>query len=230
MANPLADALVRRVASVGDAKARVGLVRTLLAEIPPEVVAEAAAEIARRAGLRDTAAQLTLLALAAAQEQARPPVPAAEEAITSPEHAPDWGTGRPLTLGERKSLARRPDRRLLERALRDAHPDVIAELLQNPRLTEPDVARLCAAPDARPEVLTRVFANPRWATRPRVRRALASNPRAPVDLALALVPLLARDELREIAADARIANAVRARALEILRRLPPTPEGSGELH
>jgi hypothetical protein len=43
-----------------------------------------------------------------------------------------------------------------------------------------------------------------------------------------LVPLLARVELRELAADARIANAVRARAIEILSRLPPTPESPVE--
>src|SRR5688572_8898608 len=57
---------------------------------------------------------------------------------------PDYGKGRPLTLGERKSIARRPRRDLIERALGDPHPEVIRLLLQNPRLTEADVIRICA--------------------------------------------------------------------------------------
>ena len=66
---------------------------------------------------------------------------------------PDYGRGRPLTLGERKSLARRPDRAMLDRLLHDPHPDVIRRLLRNPRLTEDDVVRLAARRPGRPEVL-----------------------------------------------------------------------------
>lgn len=221
MASPLASALIKRVASIGDAQARIALLRSVLPSISQAQLHEAMREIAARAGMRDTAAQLCLLALSEAIEVER------RSGVQDRGESPptDWGTGRPLTLGERKSLARRPERKLLERALRDGHPDVVAELLVNPRLTEADVARMCAAPMARPEVLARVFASPRWASRPRVRRAIAANPAAPVEVALALVPTLARDELREIAADARVSNAVRARALEVLRRLPPTPQG-----
>jgi hypothetical protein len=49
-----------------------------------------------------------------------------------------------------------------------------------------------------------------------------------VEIALALVPLLGRRELRDVASDARLANRVRERALEILRRLPPTPASPAE--
>ena len=52
--------------------------------------------------------------------------------------------GRPLTLGERKSLAKKPDRDLLERLLADPHPDFIRGVLRNPRLTEDDVVRFVA--------------------------------------------------------------------------------------
>src|SRR5205085_1862177 len=115
-------------------------------------------------------------------------------------------------------------------ALRDGHPDVITQVLQNPRLTENDVARMCASRDATPAVLARVFATPRWAVRPRVRKAIAANPRTAEDVAIALVPLLSRTDLLEIAGDLRIGNPVRARALEVLRRLPPTPDPEGEVH
>jgi hypothetical protein len=53
---------------------------------------------------------------------------------------PDFGRGRPLTLGERKSLARTHDRSLIQRVVRDPHPDVVRILLDNPSLTEEDFA------------------------------------------------------------------------------------------
>src|SRR6186713_886130 len=49
---------------------------------------------------------------------------------------PDYGGGRPLSVGERKSIARRPTRLQLERLLHDPHPLVIAQLLSAPGLTE----------------------------------------------------------------------------------------------
>jgi hypothetical protein len=217
------EELAHRVASIGDAKARVAWLRTVVSDWPDGELHELVRMLVERAGLRDSAAQVALLALTEAiggdPRSRRRDASLELETV----YRADWGTGRPLTLGERKSLARRPDRRLLDRALRDGHPDVVAQLLVNPRLTEPDVVRMCAAPDVQAGTLRQVFASPRWAVCARVRRAIASNPNTPVEVALALVPLLARVELRELAADARIANAVRARAIEILRRLPPTP-------
>ncbi len=222
-----ADELMHRVASIGDAKARVAWLKVSLAEVSADELHELLAVLVERAGLRDSAAQVTLLAVTEATG-GDPRLRGAGPDETDTVYRADWGTGRALTLGERKSLARRPDRRLLDRALRDGHPDVVRQLLVNPRLTEPDVVRMCAAPDATGATLRQVFDAPRWAVRPRVRRAIACNPNAPIEIAIALVPLLARAELRELAADARIANPVRARAIEILRRLPPTPSSPAQ--
>ena len=73
---------------------------------------------------------------------------------------PDFGRGRPLTLGERKSLARTHDRSLIQRVVRDPHPDVIRILLDNPSLTEPDVVRICASRPCDPQVLQTVYETP----------------------------------------------------------------------
>lgn len=219
----LADALVRRMSSLSDPKTRIALLRALCPTLPAEALAEARAEIARRAGERETAAQITLVALYEAL--AKPPLRGERAAAGTGEGdlrdkgavQNDWGKGRPLTLGERKSLARKPDRALIDKALRDVHPDVIAELLVNPRLTEADVARMCSSPHATPPVLARVFGEPRWATRPMVRLALAASPRAPVEISLALLPLLSREELRGIADDLRLNDTVRAQARSLTR-------------
>lgn len=111
---------------------------------------------------------------------------------------PDFGKGRPLSLGERKSVARTRDRALLARVLRDPHPDVIRILLGNPNLTEPDVIRLVAQRPIQPEVLREVCCSPRWVIRHGVRVALTKNPNLPLPLALRFVPQLSATEQRAI--------------------------------
>lgn len=248
MPQALADLLCRRAVSVTDAQTRVLLFRTLLADLSVDALRELVALLVERAGMRDTAAQTALLSTQIAL-LSRPDVlkvlhhegpraedeEAAEAAPAPPDdderRVPQYVPGRMLTLGERKSLARRPDRRFIDRITRDPSPAVIELLLNNPRLTEDDVVRMCARRPNTPEVLTLVFANPRWSSRPRVRRSLALNPATPEPLVAAVVPLLNPEDLRAVAEDERIAPAVRRRCLEVLARLPPTPEDpTGQVH
>ncbi len=122
---------------------------------------------------------------------------------------PDFGAGRPLTLGERKALARKRDRDLLARVLRDPHPDVIRILLGNPALTEDDVVRLCARRPVAPDVLRAVFRSTRWIVRYRVRRAIVTNPFSPSDVALQLAVHLDAADARQVAASPELSVRVR---------------------
>lgn len=124
---------------------------------------------------------------------------------------------RPLTLGERKSLARSWDRTVLERLLVDPHVDVVKLLLDNSRLTEDDVLRIATARRASAAVLSLLLKSPRWNVRPRVRRALLRNPNMPEASALRLVGLLNRVEQRELAGDPKLPNSVRAALWRRLR-------------
>lgn len=139
---------------------------------------------------------------------------------------PDYGRGRPLTLGERKSLARRPPAELLPKLLADPHPDVIRNLLSTPRLTEEEVVRVATRRPGRSEVLAEIARHPRWCQRARVRFSLVMNPATPPETAIAMVALLLRRELREVASQAALHPAVRAAALERLQRRPPIPPAS----
>lgn len=248
MASSLADVLCLRATSVADPSARVQLFRSILAGLSPIELEDVTRSLVERAGMRDTRAQVALLALEiarhtlAAVSESVHQVPArakasvdvpegADDAEPEPVRVPDYGRGRVLTLGERKTLARKPDRKLIDRVLRDPHPDVIALLLQNPRITEDDVVRLCARRPNVPEVLLQVFAALRWSQRTRVQTSLARNPYTPRDVAEALVPLLDPETLHDMAADEHLAPRVRRRALEVLSRLPPTPpDPSGAIH
>jgi len=125
---------------------------------------------------------------------------------------------RPLTLGERKSLARSWRRDVLQRLLTDPHEDVVALLLANPHLTEDDVLRIATARRSSAAVLGLLLRSPRWSASPRVRVALVRNPRLPLSFALQLVGLLDGTQLAELARDARLPLPLRA-AME--RRVRP---------
>jgi hypothetical protein len=152
---------------------------------------------------------------------ARPPKAAAVQ-----QPVPDYGRGRELTLGERRSLARRPNRKAFEKLLADPHPLVIRQLLGNPRLTEDDVVRLVARRPARLEVLLELVQTS-WLSRSRVRLALVLNPGTPASMAMPLLALCTRGELLEVLRGADTSSLLRATAHELIERRPPL-EDHGE--
>jgi hypothetical protein len=109
--------------------------------------------------------------------------------------------GKPLSLGERKSLARNPGRFQLDRLLSDPSPDVVRNLLSSPRLTEMDVMRIASRRPAVPAVLREVACSSRWVTRYRIRLALVQNPYLEPALGVKLAALLMEQDRRMIAAD-----------------------------
>ena len=108
---------------------------------------------------------------------------------------------RPLTLGERKSLARTSRREVIVQMTRDPHPDVVAILLGNPHLTERDVVTMASLRPAVPAALATIADHPRWSVRAMVRRALCFNPHTPVHVALRVVTTLRPTDWRELAGD-----------------------------
>jgi hypothetical protein len=134
---------------------------------------------------------------------------------------PDYGKGRPLTLGERKSLARRPTAEMLPRLLSDPHPDVIRQVLSSARLTEDLVVRVATKRPGRAEILVEIARHERWCNRPRVRLSLVLNPATPVDMAIAMSALLLRAELHLVATNNAVHPALRAAAIERFDRMPP---------
>jgi len=140
-----------------------------------------------------------------------------------PDHLPAPPAGSPsreLTLGERRALARRPDRRSLAKLMIDPDPRVIRNLLRNPRLTEDDVIRVAARRPCRSDVLAEIYASKRWIARPRVQLALVLNPYNRTDIALRLLAGLARDCLKQAATERTIDPLVRHAALAALGATP----------
>ncbi len=130
---------------------------------------------------------------------------------------------RPLTLGERKSLARTHRRDKLALMIRDPHPDVVAIVLDNPHVTEQDVVKMAATRPAVPESLAKIAAHSRWSVRHPVKRALVLNPSTPLADAIRIATTLRAPELAELAADASLPEPLRKHASDVLSGLQSRP-------
>ena len=129
---------------------------------------------------------------------------------------PSYGGTRPLTLGERKFVASRPGRQLIEKALGDPHPTVIAVLMNNPKLTEDDAVRIAARRPCPREVLAQIALHPKWRLSRRVARAVIFNPSSPLRPTLTLLPGLDRASLIEIKTNERLAPSIQEAATRLL--------------
>jgi hypothetical protein len=252
------DALVRATLSLGDASLRADYLSSVLREWDVPQLARALDEVCARAEQAEAPAREALLSIVDAlngegmeervqrlrEESAGESLLALERLLRQPppgaraSAAADDAKiaraiavrGRPLSLGERKSLARRPDRDTMEHLLADPHPDVIHRLLRNPRVLEDDVVRLAARRPGRADVLAEIARATKWAHRPRVRMALVMNPATPGPIAARIAGLLLRPELEFVAHSPAVPAPVRAVCMEHLERRPPVATGDDEDH
>jgi hypothetical protein len=178
--------------------------------------------------LRAHAEALHLLSLGRLLRRAPPPLRSVPPPDAAP--VPDYGGGRELTVGERRSLARAPTRRAFDKLVSDPHPLVIRQLLENPRLTEDDVVRIAARRPVRPEAVQAIARSERWLKRPRVRLAILLNPGSPPSVAMPLLAACTRTELLEIVHGADTSKVLRATARELLARRPPLEQSDAADH
>jgi len=143
------------------------------------------------------------------------PVPPTLKKQLGPER-PLRPTERPLTLGERKSLARTHRRDKITLMVRDPHPDVVEILLSNPHVTESDIVKMAAARPAVPDSLAKIAAHSRWSVRHAIKRALVLNPATPLADAIRIATTLKAAELEELAADPSLPELLRKHAAEVL--------------
>jgi hypothetical protein len=246
-----AEAVVRGTPALGEGSYRVAYLRELVRGSPPSELAPALEIVCGRAEQAEPRAREWLVsfvdALTGTEPELREAVQRLREEAAGESHlalervlrappsipvygqvpdpnkvrSPDYGKGRPLTLGERKSLARRPDREMMARLLLDPHPEVIRRLLANPKLTEDDVIRLASKRPCRPDVMAEIARTEKWMHRARVRLTIILNPSTPPEISAPIASLLMRQELKLVAETTAVPRVVRALCLEHLERRPP---------
>ena len=237
-------ALARKLRTLADHGVRAAFVRHTLMGMPPDQVADlftvAMSSAESRQPLHVELLQSMSLALAdevcealcdavrrVLEARAQPTLAMAlrrgkveEEAET--QRIPDFGKGRTLTLGERKSVARTTNRELITRVLRDPDPLVMRILLGNPLVTETDLVRLCSRRPVSTEILREVFRSVRWMVRYPVKVTLALNPYTPLDVGLQIAPLLQGPDLRRVIATEHLHVALREACRRLMGRTEST--------
>jgi hypothetical protein len=174
----------RRVPGCGEALCALGDVRTLAALADGGFMSE----VVMWARRHQVAEAVDLFAAAPPRREH-----AGLDEIEAGRPAPDSAP-----LGTRKSLARRPHPATVERMLREQHPQVVRNLLDNPRLTEELVVKMASLRPTSADVLAEIGTHRIWSARTAVRRALVFNPFTPPRLAHAFLPLLMVGEVVDV--------------------------------
>lgn len=121
-----------------------------------------------------------------------------------------------MALAERVDLAKTVGRGTLRVLGLDPDPRVLAAVLDNRLLTEPDVVQAAARSEAPPEILAVIAVHPRWSLRPGVRSALLRSRHLPGPLALTLLTRASRDDLEGLVAASGVPRFLRLCAERVL--------------
>ena len=103
-----------------------------------------------------------------------------------------------LSLGEKKSLARRPSEVTIEKVMLEPNAGVIRILLNNPRTLLKHVLFIAARRPNYYQVLEQIFLHRKWSRHYEVRRALAGNPYTLPGIVIVTVPLLTSQDLERM--------------------------------
>ncbi len=225
----LERALARKLDAVLDFGQQAGIVRDAFRALSPEAACAALSCVAASSRVTHGGRRILLHAVRALLSEPEQRLEVAAAAHETGDHvvsvlvsdhqrqvadpttlrAPDLQLGRPVALGERKSLARGRNRELLQRLLRDPSAPVIAIALANPALTEADAVLVGSRRPCPADVLAAVFWSSKWVVRPQIQSALAQNPYSPINLALCAALQLPARAQREIARCSSIDTSLR---------------------
>ncbi len=115
-----------------------------------------------------------------------------------------------------------------ERAVlvRDPNRIVAAAVLGSPRLTDSEVEAFAAMKNISNEVLREIANHKEWTRRLAVISNLVHNPRTPIGKALELVPRLSPRDIKSIAMDRNVPEAVRKAAQKFVKGEDKRPGGA----
>ena len=127
------------------------------------------------------------------------------------------GQIRMLPVNVRLKLARSAPRSLRQFLVRDSSTLVaVAVLVSNP-LSDQEVENYAKSRAVVPDVLEKIAKNRQWVARYPVMLALVQNPRTPLPTAIGLISRVSVRDLRNMAKDRNLADAVRTAAMRLFR-------------
>jgi hypothetical protein len=237
----LARKLTRNLAAVGDPRQRALSLGHFLHDFPPGLIVAVLGTVLEQAERRDSGADPALQALLHPEMRAswREGLSLQVQAVARLEgrrdlagilldlppqdqrfEEPASGLPRELSkvpLGTRKSWARKTDIDLLEKLLYDPDRAVVANILDNPRLTLREVIRMASRNPVREKILEAVARHPKWSARYEVKLTLVYNPSTPTQLALRLLHFLMSQDLEKVSRDSRVSRVLVEKAKNLLK-------------
>lgn len=127
------------------------------------------------------------------------------------------GQIRMLPIPARLKLARGAPRSLRALLVRDTNPQVALEVVRANALSDTEVEQLAKSRVVAEEILEEIVRRREWIRKYPVLLAIATNPKTPGGVAIRLIPQLAVRDLRGLARDRNVPDAVRQTAARIYR-------------
>lgn len=102
--------------------------------------------------------------------------------------------------------------------VRDSNKLVARAVLQSPKLSNPEIENYAGARNVSEEVLRLIATNRKFMKTYVVARALINNPRAPIDITMPLVNRLNERDLKGLAFNRNVPEAVRGMAIRLIKQ------------
>ncbi len=100
-----------------------------------------------------------------------------------------------IPLGMKKSLAKKPDFKLIQKIAKDQDHRVIRILLDNQRLTENDVLKIGSTRPTSPKIIEEIYSHRKWIQRYSVKKCIVLNPYSPLSVSLRMIRFLTLADL-----------------------------------
>lgn len=117
-----------------------------------------------------------------------------------------------MSAAEKVILALKGNREERTILIRDPNRLVCAAVLGSPRITDAEIEGISAMKNVSDEVLRRIGNNREWMKRYQVVSNLVKNPRTPLGISIGLVPRLAPRDMKALATDRNVPEAIRKSA------------------
>jgi hypothetical protein len=122
-----------------------------------------------------------------------------------------------LTVGERVQLAIKGNKEERFILIRDGSKVVSSAVLESPKVNEQEVEMFASMKNVQESVLRGIAGKRKYMKTYAVVRALANNPRCPLDVQLTIIKNLLNMDLRSLSANKNVSETVRKVALKLFR-------------
>ncbi len=133
-----------------------------------------------------------------------------------------------LTVGERVQLAMKGNKEERFILVRDGSKVVSSAVLESPKLTDQEIETFASMKNVQESVLRGIAAKRKFVKIYSVIRALANNPRCPLDVQLTLVKNLLTNDLRALSMNKNVSETVRKISLKMFKERTEKKGSGGE--